>query len=361
MSVFRSVAPSNIAIIKYMGKVDANKNLPANSSVSLTLKGLRTVSELECFASHSPQMQWSGQMPKSIQDGKSFSIPRLEGRGLEKVERHIARVIARAPELLRAHGFEVREGAAFETRVLTSANSFPAATGIASSASSFAAITVVVLQSMSSNPHALLALLSENSVRADEFKRACARLSREGSGSSCRSFEGPWVLWTGEQVRAIESKMEPLSDIVILCAQGEKAVSSSEAHARVTTSPLWGGRVERAEARAQTVVQAVAEGNQNLVAEVAWQEFWGMHSLFHTAREPFTYWAPETLRVLKWCEKQRQEAQAKKRFLPIITMDAGAQVHFIIPTSELTHWTTVIDRELMGLHYLTDNQGMGAQ
>ena len=40
-------APSNIALIKYMGKKDENSNLPDNSSLSYTLNNLLSTVKLE--------------------------------------------------------------------------------------------------------------------------------------------------------------------------------------------------------------------------------------------------------------------------------------------------------------------------
>ena len=46
MSKWVASAPSNIALIKYMGKTDEQDNRPTNRSLSYTLNHLRTTVEL---------------------------------------------------------------------------------------------------------------------------------------------------------------------------------------------------------------------------------------------------------------------------------------------------------------------------
>ena len=50
-------APSNIAIIKYMGKTSSAQNLPTNPSISYTLNHLRSFVSLELI-SDSESDQW---------------------------------------------------------------------------------------------------------------------------------------------------------------------------------------------------------------------------------------------------------------------------------------------------------------
>ena len=57
-------APSNIALVKYMGKLPEGRNLPANPSVSMTLSELATRIEL-VPESGSEGFRWAGLAPES--------------------------------------------------------------------------------------------------------------------------------------------------------------------------------------------------------------------------------------------------------------------------------------------------------
>ena len=47
MKTIEASAPSNIALIKYMGKIRTESNLPTNASLSYTLENLRSFVTLE--------------------------------------------------------------------------------------------------------------------------------------------------------------------------------------------------------------------------------------------------------------------------------------------------------------------------
>ena len=50
-------APSNIALIKYMGKIAGSGNQPTNASLSYSLDHLRTIVQLEPIAG--PEDRWA--------------------------------------------------------------------------------------------------------------------------------------------------------------------------------------------------------------------------------------------------------------------------------------------------------------
>ena len=125
--------------------------------------------------------------------------------------------------------------------------------------------------------------------------------------------------------------MPALSDIVLIIGRSAKSVSSSEAHALVRTSPLWEGRTERVAARLGALESAFSEGDLIEVSRIAWAETWEMHSLFHTSAEPFTYWEPGSVRALQWLRPWIAHGGANHDEVPpIVTMDAGANVHVLV-------------------------------
>jgi diphosphomevalonate decarboxylase len=67
-----------------------------------------------------------------------------------------------------------------------------------------------------------------------------------------------------------------------------------------------------------------------MTAEISWAELWDMHSLFHTSNTPFFYLSPLSMAVLRWSENRWET----KGHGPITTVDAGPNVHLLVPAAE---------------------------
>jgi diphosphomevalonate decarboxylase len=284
MNPIQVSAPSNIALIKYMGKVSA-QNTPTNASLSWTLEGLRSFVELQVC--DEPNDQWSAL--------SGFEELKMSAQGQAKFLKHVER----CRQFLGGK----------EKFSIKSANNFPSDAGIASSASSFAALTKAVF--------------SFYSREADV--KSMSELSRQGSGSSCRSFFSPWSLWQGTQATAIDLKLPKLLHQVIVVDSGLKSVSSSEAHTRVLSSALFLGRPERADQRLKILIESLSSGDWQKSFDLVWAEFWDMHALFETSQPAFGYLRPETLSVLA---KVRELWQTHKDG-PLATLDAGPNIHLL--------------------------------
>lgn len=286
-------APANIALIKYMGKVDAEKNIPSNPSLSYTLNDLVTSVKMEQSSSHKDFWE-----PLVIPGMNPLSLsPKAQQRYLQ----HLAR--------LKDHfGYQ---GKGF---IVRSTNNFPLGSGLASSASSFAALTKCAAMA-----------LSELTGKPLPSQEEQAQLSRLGSGSSCRSFYSPWALWLDEEVKTIDLPYKKLIHQVIIISHEEKAVSSSEAHKRVQSSPLFAGRTERAEANLKVLLNALADQDWHTAYQVCWKEFQDMHQLFSSCDEPFTYMTEQTQEALAMIQSLWEEHKDG----PIVTMDAGPNIHLL--------------------------------
>ncbi len=293
-------APSNIALIKYMGKTGNNgQNHPTNSSLSWTLENLRSFVEIT-LKEEFEQDQWRP----------------LEGKELVKLE-----LSQKSQERFLQHFKSLKN----EFRInghflLQSANNFPSDCGLASSASSFAALTLAAIE--------MFHLLGNE--RASELSVIeKAEFSRIGSGSSCRSFFGPWAFWFSEGVRPVEFPMKPLIHQVVVVESGIKQVSSSQAHQQVLSSALFEGRPARAEKRLARLMEVFRQ-EQTLdswaeARQLVWAEFWDMHALFETSEPSFGYLLPESLKVLRFLDQVWREQKDG----PLITMDAGPNVHLL--------------------------------
>ncbi len=286
-------APSNIALIKYMGKAPGNRNIPLNTSLSYTLPHLVTRVELE--KSSEGRDTW-----EPLEQQADF-VPHVFS---EKAQQRFLNHLQLIKQALGCS----------EHFIIRSANNFPHGTGLASSASSFAALTKAATQACAMCTHTSPPSIEEQ-----------ARLSRLGSGSSCRSFFEPWSIWNQEQVGAIELPYPKLIHQVILIHQDEKKVSSSEAHRRVSQLAEYPARKIRAEENLEQLLKAMQAQAWDEAYQICWREFQDMHALFSASKPPFSYMTDKTLTLLA----SLQEAWQNQGDGPLVTMDAGPNIHLL--------------------------------
>jgi diphosphomevalonate decarboxylase len=314
-------APSNIALIKYMGKQSSGGNLPLNASLSYTLEHLRSFVRLSVLKNLN-QDQWKP----------------LSGPGLVPIQ-----LSERGQQRFLAHLAFLKQELGLEGALLAeSANNFPSDCGLASSASSFAALTLSAYE-----------LSQKLGIGKKQTRMQLAELARRGSGSSCRSFFSPWSVWDGDGARLVELPLGQLLHQVVVVESSQKQVSSSEAHRRVISSALFLGRQTRAEARLGALLDAFRSGNWQAAFEISWAEFWDMHALFETSQPSFGYMTGGSLNVLRSIEtKWKIHSDG-----PLVTMDAGANVHLLYRQDQFEQ-AKQIEREL-GLQYSVLNSYRG--
>jgi diphosphomevalonate decarboxylase len=295
-------APSNIALIKYMGKIDSHSNKPTNVSISYTLDDLKTFVRIKKIESLTEDI-WSPYE-------RSDLMPiQLTEKGRNKFL-HFFKLLKKEFRLKDFYQIE-------------SANNFPSDCGLASSASSFAALTKCAHEIYLNEGQSTT--LKVNPYTAKEL----SKFSQKGSGSSCRSFFTPWGLWHESGAEEIKLNVSHLKHMVILCDESIKTVSSSEAHAKVLASDLFKGRPERANIRFQELVSSLRKTDDvnhsewRNIFNICWNEFWDMHALFHTSRPPFMYMNAQSQKaltdILNFWEKSGDG--------PVVTMDAGSNIH----------------------------------
>jgi diphosphomevalonate decarboxylase len=278
---------SNVALIKYMGKLDATSNLACNPSLSYTLPHLRTT----VVVRRSPDATDRWRHLRRTGNDRVRLTPHGRRRLLDYVRR-------------LCHQWQYPQHLLVE-----STNNFPADAGIASSASSFSAVT-----------KAVAALLNRC-----ESNEELARQRRTASGSSCRSFFGPRCACDGETIQAMDFPTGRLLHMVIIVDDGRKSVASSEAHARVVASLNFAGRPERARARMERLLRSLGNSDWAAAYAISWEEFIDMHSLFETSNPPFSYRTAESDRILVECRAVWDTHGDG----PIVTMDAGPNVHLL--------------------------------
>ncbi len=272
-------AQPNIALVKYWGKSDPERNLPATGSLSLTLDTLWTRTSVELDA-RADSLHINGEERPAL---------------LARVSRCLDAVIGQDRPPAR----------------VDSESNFPLGAGLASSASGFAALVVAA---------AAAAGLSHDAL-------TLARLAGAASGSAARSlFEGIVALECadgGIEVRSIAAPADwPLSVVVAITADTPKPIPSGEAMIRcAATSPFYPSWIERQQADLDAARVAVSGRDFAALAEVAEHNCLKMHSVMWTARPAVVYWNDATIA----CMETVRELQ-RARVPVFFTIDAGAQV-----------------------------------
>lgn len=283
-----AVAHPNIAFIKYWGNRDQALRLPSNSSLSMNLAGLESTTTVR----FDPALQ--------------ADELRLNGAAAQPVQ-----------TLRVSHVLDiVRALAKFRTSAsVESSNNFPSGSGIASSASAFAALA--------------LAASAAAGLALDE--PALSRLARRGSGSASRSVPAGFVEW-----RAAERDEDSyafsiaaadhwaLVDCIAVVSESHKLTGSTEGHALASTSPLQIARLLGAEARLATCRDALLQRDFAALAEVVELDSNLMHAVMMTSTPPLIYWQPASLTVMHAVREWRAGGLAA-----CYTLDAGPNVHVL--------------------------------
>lgn len=279
----QAVAQPNIALIKYWGKRDAHRNLPAVSSLSITLESLRTTMSVEFSETiDADSLSLNDEPAPGLLPRVSACLDRVAGDN-----RHRARVVSEC--------------------------NFPIAAGLASSASSFAALVVA----------------ADAAAGGSSDRLTMARAAGHASGSAARSLYGGFVeldAGTGsEDIRLkplAEPEEWPLEVIVAVTERGKKAVSSGDAMQRsAETSPFYSRWIEHQSADLNTARAAVQQRDFETLAEIAEHNCLKMHSVTWTSRPPIVYWNTATLSCMQAVRELRQSGAGV-----FFTIDAGPQV-----------------------------------
>lgn len=286
-------APSNIALVKYWGVRDPARMLPYNSSLSVTLDRARTRTTVRFD-------------PTLTRDEFVLNGAPNTGAPAEEVSRFLERVRVDANLLEHAR--------------VESQNNFPTASGLASSASGFAALAGAASQAAG--------------LRLSP--REISNLARLGSGSACRSVFGGIVEWhagrrpDGSDCYA-ESVFGPrhwpaLVDLVVLVHDAPaKTVRSTYAmQTTVATARGYDDRLAQVPGRIASMRRAIRARDAERLFPVVMEECDDFRHVCETSRPPLDYLTATSRSVLATVRDLNQGAG---RTLAAYTHDAGAHVH----------------------------------
>ena len=313
-------AHSNIAFVKYWGNRDQSLRLPANASISMNLAELHTTTTVE----------WNNELRA---DTLTINGAVANETARTRVEKHLDALRARLGAARFAH--------------VDSRNNFPMGTGIASSASAFAAMTTAACA-------ALNATISKHELSI---------LSRLGSGSAARSIPSGFVKWhTGDSHEtSYAESFAPadhwkLVDLIAIVSREHKRIGSSDGHETAASSIFQPVRVATAEERIASVKSAILRRDFQSFAETVEDDSNLMHAVMMTSKPPLFYWEPLSLAIMEGVRRWRQD----ENLMVCYTLDAGPNVHCICANGDADAVATRL-RELCGdIDIIRSGVGCGA-
>lgn len=339
-SDFSYQSPSNIALVKYWGKKE--NQIPANPSISFTLNNCKTQTEISFI-------------PKENQseidfDFKFESLPKNDFR--PKIQKYLERILPYCSYLN-----------CFSLKINTS-NTFPHSSGIASSASGMAALSMNIMAfEKTINP----------SMSDDFFHQKASFLARLGSGSACRSIIGKVVVWGvhteiekssdlyGVDFGSTHQNFDNFQDTILLVDKGEKQVSSTLGHNLMHNHPFSANRFEQAHTNLSRIKKVLESGDLEQFINIVESEALTLHAMMMTSNPYFILMKPNTLEIINKIWKFRNETKIPVCF----TLDAGANVHLLYPKNVSIEVLNFIKTELVAHcqnnQFIIDEIGIGSR
>lgn len=339
---FQWSAPSNIALVKYWGKKE--NQIPANPSISFTLNNCKTITKLEF------------EPKKTNSEDFSFELF-LDGKSKEdfkpKMRKFFERIEVYLPFLKDFHF------------TISTENTFPHSSGIASSASGMGAMAVNLMS---------IEKLFNPEMTEEYFFKKASFLARLGSGSACRSVKGSIVVWGEtesienssdlfgvEFLETVHSNFQNYQDTILLVDKGEKVVSSTVGHELMHNHPFAQNRFAQAHENLAQMKQILMDGNLDKFVSLVESEALTLHAMMMTSMPYFILMKPNTLEIINKIWKFRQQSGLQLCF----TLDAGANVHVLYPSNNKEAVLQFIKNELIvycqNQQYICDEIGSGAQ
>lgn len=334
-------SPSNIALVKYWGKKE--NQIPANPSLSFTLNNCKTTTRLEF------------QKKTAKNNNFDFNLY-FEGKQKDdfkpKIQQFFERIEKYAP-FLKDYSFKI-----------STENSFPHSSGIASSASGMSALALCVMSlEKQLNPE----------ITTEFFNKKASFLARLGSGSACRSVEGPLIEWGEHKVfsgsnnlfgikyeKEVAEVFKTFQDTILLVDKGQKQVSSSVGHDLMHGHPFAKTRFVQAHENLEQLKAVFASGELQDFIEIVESEALTLHAMMMSSKPYFILMKPNTLEIINkiWAFRERTK-------IPVcFTLDAGANVHVLYPEKYKKKVLDFIKKELITYcekeQYICDQVGAGA-
>lgn len=330
-------SPSNIALVKYWGK--HGLQLPNNPSISLTLSASKSETSITYKRRDADSLHL-----------KFFFEGKENPAFAEKIQRFLNKITSYFP-FLNQLSLEI-----------SSSNTFPHSSGIASSASAMSALVMGVLA---------IENKLKNTSETDLIK--ASYFSRLGSGSASRSVFPVAAVWgkttfltesSNDFAVPVAQQLHPVFqefyDSILIIDSGTKSVSSRAGHALMDNNPFAPARYEKAHKNIQDLYSAMQSGDLETFIRITEAEALQLHALMMTSDPGYILMQPNSLAAIKAIRNFRESTQTPLCF----TLDAGPNIHLLYPASSREKVLAFIAKELQPLcangFWIDDKVGQGA-
>lgn len=283
-----AIAHPNLALIKYWGRKDEKLRLPTNGSISINLSEMNTTTTVEFSEKYATDQ---------IQINKINFFDKEE-----RTIRHLDRIRTIAKTSLCAK--------------VVSENDFPTSTGLSSSSSGFAALTLAATSALGLNLNT----------------RDLSILARQGSGSACRSIPDGWVEWKDgdSSDQSFAESIFPknhwdIFDVVAVVSTEKKDVPTSEGQKYAHTSPFFAARQNSMKQKIKDIKQIIQDKSFKDFGELIEAEALNMHAVMTTSSPSLIYWTVGSLNLMKQVKKWRAEGM-----MAYFTLNTGQDIHILI-------------------------------
>lgn len=284
-------ACANIALVKYWGKQAGGINLPATSSISLTLEKLKTVTKIV-----------------RLTGGEDYFF--INKKPADKIT---------SDRLKKYLDYWRNKGLIKGSFRIESKNSFPTKSGLASSSSGYAALAMG---------------LSGFSTRKLSVKYL-SELARIGSGSAARSITGGLSalpkgrLSTARLIKP--AKQIPWGMVICEVDMAEKKISSREGmELSKKSSPYYKSWLTQSEKDYRRMLAVIKKRDLEMIGEIMEANTLAMHACMIATKPELLYWTGATLDILHAVRKWRSSG-----LQVYATMDAGPHVILLGKKSDL--------------------------
>ena len=295
----------SLALIKYWGKDDNKmKNIPASSSLAISLDTLETQSRLEV----SPY----------------------------KLDTVIINDIKQNDIKYKVYFNEIRKR--FEKNIffnVNSKNNFPISAGLASSSSGFASLAILTAYTMG--------LEIKNNLKE------LSALARIGSGSAARAVYGGVTIFPKGSQYAMQiydnNHFKDLRVLIAITENSKKNISSRDAmNLAKQTSPYFNSWIENSQIVYLEALEAFEKKDFQKLGELIRLSYLRMFSTMFSSSPGIIYWNEKSIAIIKIAEELR-----KQKIFAYETMDAGPQVKIICLKNDLKKIKEEIKNRIPGL------------
>ena len=279
----------NIALIKYWGKRDTIKNLPAVDSISITLDNLWT--------------EMNVMFSSDLTNDELF-INEKKQNNISRVKNCIDSIYGKQRDCVS----------------IVSRCNFPISAGLASSSSSFSALVVAI--------NTLMKKKWNTQILANQAGLA--------SGSAARSILGGIVELNNEPkkiriTQLLSPNDWPLRVVIAITDKKEKSISSSKAmKLSADTSPFYSSWVEGQNDDIKEANSFISKKDFEGLASISEHNCMKMHSIMWTTRPSIVYWNATTIDCMQAIRDLQRNGESV-----FFTIDAGPQIKAIcLPENE---------------------------